>query len=163
MGTGRGRHYAERVTRNPLGTAAVAAHEAIVRLCASDLPTDELLQQVALRVRSVVPYAIAGWLPTDPGTLLYTGAYSEDVPGDMHLGLFENELTGGDFAPFSQILRQPRPVLTLGEATGGDLDLSPRHRRIHRPAGFRGELRAVFRAGGACWGVACFTRNEGDP
>lgn len=141
----------------------MVAHEAIARLCASDLPATELLAEVAARVRSVVPYAIGGWLPTDPDTLLYTGSFTEDVPGDMHLEFFENELTGSDFAQFSQILQQPRPVLTLSEATGGDLTLSSRHRTLHEPAGFRGELRAVFRAGGACWGVACFTRNTDEP
>src|SRR5690606_20068855 len=80
-----------------------------------------------------------------------------------HLGLFENELSGTDFARFSDLVDQPRPVMTLGEATGGDLELSTRHRTIHRPGGFSGELRAVFRAGGACWGVACLTREEGQP
>jgi len=151
------------VTRNALGTAAVAAHEAIVRLCAGDLPAIELLEQVAIRVRTVVPYATGGWLPTDPGTMLYTGAYTEDVPGELHLDLFENELADADFAKFSEIVALPRPVLTLGDATDGDLTRSVRHRRIHAPAGLRSELRAVFRTGGSCWGVACLSRTEDAP
>jgi len=36
-------------------------------------------------------------------------------------------------------------------------------RDLHLPNGYSGELRAVFSTGGACWGVACLTRREGEP
>jgi DNA-binding CsgD family transcriptional regulator len=151
------------MSRSPLGTAGTAAHEAIARLCAGDLAPLELLEQVARRVRSVVPYAAAGWLPTDPATLLHTGAFAEDVPAELHLRLIDNELTAEDFAKFSEIVRLPRPVLSLSKATEGQLERSARHRELYAPGGYRGELRAGFRAGGACWGVGCLTRAEGDP
>jgi DNA-binding CsgD family transcriptional regulator len=54
-------------------------------------------------------------------------------------------------------------VAILAHATHGEPELSARHRTIHRPLGFSGELRAVFATGGACWGVTCLTRREGDP
>ncbi len=82
-----------------LGIGAVAAHDAIVRLCAGNLPPLELLEQVARRVRTVVPYAAAGWLPTDPGTLLHTGVVADDVPGEIQLRLIDNELTEPDAIP----------------------------------------------------------------
>ena len=151
------------MSRSSLGTAGIAAHEAIVRLCAGDLPPLDLLEQVARRVRSVVPYAIAGWLPTDPATLLSTATFAENVPADMHLQLIDNELTAEDFAKFSQIARLPRPVLQLSQATGGELARSARHRKLYAPAGYGDELRAVFRARGACWGQGCLTRAEGEP
>jgi DNA-binding CsgD family transcriptional regulator len=149
--------------RSPLGIAAVAAHEAIVRLCASDMAPLELLAAVACRVRSVVPYAAAGWLTTDPGTLLHTGAVVEDLPGDLHLRLIENELTAEDFAKFSHVARLPRPALSLSAATDGEPMRSARRRTLCEPAGYGDELRAAFRAGGVCWGVACLTRAERDP
>ena len=139
------------------------AREAIVRLCASGLPTRELFEEIAARVRPVVPYVAAGWLSTDPATLLYTDAVVENVAGSLHLELFENELTTPDFGKFAGIVRQPQPVSVLSLATGGEPGLSARHRTIHRPNGFSGELRAVFATGGACWGVACLTRAEGEP
>jgi DNA-binding CsgD family transcriptional regulator len=151
------------MSRSPLGTAGIAAHEAIVRLCAGDLPPLALLEQVARRVRSVTPYAAAGWLPTDPATLLYTGAFTEGMGGDLRLRLIDNELTTEDFAKFSEIARLPRTALRLSEATGGELERSARHRKIYAPRGYRDELRVAFRAGGACWGVGCLTRGEDEP
>lgn len=150
------------MARRPLGTSAVVAHEAIVRLCSSDLPQLDLLEQIAARVRSVVPYDASSWLLTDPATLLYTGALSEDTPPEVCLAFMDNELTADDYAKFSQVARHPRSVVTLSEATGGDPARSPRHRRLNSPLGWREELRAAFRTGETCWGVANLTRAEGD-
>lgn len=149
--------------RSRSGIAGIAAEAAIVRLCAADLPPLALLEEVSRRVRSVVPYAAAGWLPTDPATLLHTSAFSEDVPSDVHMRLIDNELTADDFAKFSDVARLPRPVLRLSEATAGELERSPRHRTLNQPAGWRAELRVAFRTRGACWGVACMTRMDGEP
>ena len=149
--------------RSGLGTAGIAAEAAIVRLCAADLPPLALLEEVSRRVRSVVPYAAAGWLPTDPATLLQTSAFAENVPTDVHMRLIDNELTADDFAKFSDVARLPRPVLRLTEATAGELERSPRHRTLNKPAGWRAELRVAFRTRGACWGVACMTRLDGEP
>jgi DNA-binding CsgD family transcriptional regulator len=148
---------------SPLGTAGIAAREAIVRVCAADLLPLELLAQVARRVRRVVPYAAAGWLPTDPATLLHTGAVSEQVPAHLHLRLIENEIAADDLAKFSDITRLRRPVMPLSQATAGELERSVRHRELYAPAGYGDELRAAFRTGDACWGVGCLTRADGDP
>jgi DNA-binding CsgD family transcriptional regulator len=139
------------------------AREAVVRICASGLSTRELFEQVAARVRPIVPYAAAGWLSTDPATMLYTDAVAENISGSLQLAFVENELVAPDFAKFTEILRQHQPVAVLSAATGGEPELSSRHRTLHRPNGLSGELRAVFSTGGACWGVACLTRNEGVP
>jgi len=147
----------------PLGIKGDLARDAIIRACVSGHDTRTLFEQVAARLRPVVPYAGAGWLSTDPATLLYTDAFVENIPGGLHLEFFENELVAPDFAKFSTILRQRRPVSLLSEATAGDPARSARHRTLHQPLGFSGELRAVFASGDACWGVACLTRAEGDP
>jgi DNA-binding CsgD family transcriptional regulator len=151
------------VGRTPLSTAGITARDGIVRASANELPPLELLEEVARRVRSVVPYAAAGWLLTDPATLLHTGAFTEDVPRDLHLRLIDNELADDDFAKFSQIARSSRSVLSLSEATDGELERSARFRKIYAPEGYGAELRAAFRTRDACWAVACFAREEGAP
>ncbi len=147
----------------PLGLKADLARDAIIAACAAGHDARTLFEQVAARLRPVVPYVAAGWLSTDPATLLYTDVVAEDVDGGLHLQLFENELVEPDFAKFSAILRQPAPVAVLADSTGGAPDRSARHRTIHRPLGLDSELRAVFATGGACWGVSCLTRAEGEP
>jgi DNA-binding CsgD family transcriptional regulator len=139
------------------------AADAIAAVCARGLPTRELFEEVSKRLRPIVPYAGAGWLATDPATMLYTDAVVENVSSSLHLQLFENELLEPDYMKFSEILRQPRPVAILHEATAGEPERSARHRKIHRPHGLRGELRAVFATGGSCWGVTCLTRMQGEP
>jgi hypothetical protein len=139
--------------QGPLGLRGDLARDAIVQACASGLAERQLFELVAARLRPVVPYAAADWLSTDPATLLYTDAVAEGVDSDLHLQFFENELVEPDFAKFADIPRRPQPVAVLAEATRGEPERSARHRTIHRPLGFSGELRAVFATGGACWGV----------
>jgi DNA-binding CsgD family transcriptional regulator len=157
------RSISEVADQGPLGLRGDLARDAIVQACASGLAERQLFELVAARLRPVVPYAAAGWLSTDPATLLYTDAVAEGVDSDLHLQFFENELVEPDFAKFADILRRPQPVAVLAEATCGEPERSARHRTIHRPLGFSGELRAVFATGGACWGVTCLTRRDGEP
>jgi len=146
-----------------LGAAAIAARQSIVRLCASQLPPLELLEQVAHRVRSVVPYTTGGSTTVDPATLLCTGMFVEGAPQQMLRDLIDNEHTEADFAKFNQVARLRRPVLRLSEATDGALARSARHRKIYAPGGYGPELRAMFRTRGVCWGRGLWLRSEGDP
>jgi DNA-binding CsgD family transcriptional regulator len=145
------------------GTRAVVARAAIERLCDEDRPPLELLAEVARRVREAVPYAAAGWLLTDPATLLHTGALSEGVPAPLLSGLIDNELTAPDVTKFTAVARLPRPAVALSGATAGELARSARHRTLYAPAGYGDELRAAFRTGGACWGVVCLARTAEQP
>jgi DNA-binding CsgD family transcriptional regulator len=144
-------------------TRAVVARAAIERLCAEDHPPLELLAKVARRVRAAVPYAAAGWLLTDPATLLHTGALSEGVPAALLSSLIDNELTAADVTKFAAVARLPRPAVALSDATAGELARSARQRTLYAPAGFGDELRVAFRTGGACWGVACLARTVEQP
>ena len=152
-----------RTAIGPLGLKGDLARDAIIRTCASGLPARELFAQLGERLRPLVPYASAGWLSTDPATMLYTDAVVENVEGALHLQFFENELIAPDFAKFGELVRRPDRVAILSEVTAGDPTLSARHRDLPVPNGYSGELRAVFSTGGACWGVACLTRREGEP
>lgn len=146
-----------------LGLDARLAHDAIVRDCSAGLSARELLVRVSARLKPVVPFAAAGWLSTDPATLLYTDAVTEGVDSAAHERLFENELLEQDFAKFTRMLDSGRPVATLWEATDGQPSLSPRYEHIYRSLGLESELRAVLASAGTCWGVACLTRRQGDP
>jgi hypothetical protein len=110
-------YHAAMTDHGPLGLRGDLARDAILRDCTSGLDERELFAQIATRLRPVVPYAAAGWLSTDPATLLYTDAVVEGVDSNVHLQFFENELVVPDFAKFADILRQPHPVAILAHAT----------------------------------------------
>jgi DNA-binding CsgD family transcriptional regulator len=150
----------------PLVTSAVIAHEAIHRLSVSGLAPLDFLQEVAARVGSAVRYDAGAWLILDPATLLQTAAFIQglgDSSGDVHLRYVDNELLTPDFTKLTDVARRSHPVITLGEATGGDLSRSARHRTIHADLGVKHELRAAFRTGETTWGALCACRNEDQP
>jgi len=146
-----------------LGLDARLARDAIISDCSAGLTTRELFTRVSARLRPFVPFDAAGWLATDPATLLYTDAVTEGVDSAAHVRLFENELLESDFMKFAHILESGRSVATLWSATDGQPSLSPRYKKIYQPLGLEAELRAVFATGGSCWGIACLTRAEGAP
>ena len=151
---------------NLLGTNAVIAHEAIHRLSVSGRSQLDFLREVAVRVSSVVPYDAGAWLTTDPATLLQTGAFIQGLGegGDaVHLRYADNEILTPDFMKLTDVARLSRPVITLRDATDGELSRSTRHRTIHADLGTEHELRAVFRTGQTAWGFVCVCRNEGQP
>jgi DNA-binding CsgD family transcriptional regulator len=151
----------------PLGIGGAQAEAAIARLCTKGLPPLELFEQVAHRLRAVVPYAAGCWKPTDPDTLLFTGFAIEDpTPGTLRSVCWrfvDNELLEPDYAKFRTLARKPMPVTTLHKETHGEAERSGRYRRIHRKLGFGAELRAVFRRGEACWGSVALVRRAGEP
>ena len=151
---------------NLLDTNAVIAHEAIHRLSVSGRSQLDFLREVAVRVSSVVPYDAGAWLTTDPATLLQTGAFIQGLGegGDaVHLRYADNEILTPDFMKLTDVARLSRPVITLRDATDGELSRSTRHRTIHADLGTEHELRAVFRTGQTAWGFVCVCRNEGQP
>jgi DNA-binding CsgD family transcriptional regulator len=146
-----------------LTTEQVAGRDAIGRLCASGLSTLELLERVARRVRATVPHASAGFLSADPATLLKTGGFVEQVPRQLHMLLFENEVFWDDFAKFEQMARSGQRAVSLAAETEDELERSRRFREIYRPRGLHDELRVIFRSGSAVLGVGCIVRAEGTP
>jgi len=148
------------------GTAGVVAYEAIHRLATSGLTQLELLEEVARRVRAVVPYDSGAWMTVDPATLLHTGVFVEGAhrdSGAVHLRYADNEYLAPDFLKLVDVARLRTPVLTLREATGGDQALSRRHRTIHADLGVGEELRAVFRSGATVLGAVCLCRDAEQP
>lgn len=151
-----------RVGRAPLGTAGIAAHEGIRRACARGLEPLSLLEEVARKVRAVVPYSSSGWLLTDPATLLHTGAYTEDLSPELHRGLVDNELFDDDVAKFADVARLRQPAVTLHRVTSGEPQRSARYRKHYAEHGYGAELRAAFRTRSACQAVVCVARGDGE-
>jgi DNA-binding CsgD family transcriptional regulator len=154
------------MTTATLGTKAVAAREAIVELTHSGLGSMALIAEVAERIQRVVPYETSAYMLTDPATHLpmHTHIHSVyEVKPEVHMAYAENEFLVPDFAKMTDIVESERPVLTLRDATGGDMLRSTRHREIHPLHNVGEEMRVGFRSAGALWGVACFTRDTGRP
>jgi DNA-binding CsgD family transcriptional regulator len=150
----------------PLGVYGAEAEAAVARLCVRGLPALELFEQVAPRLRALVPYTAGCWKSTDPDTLLFTGFAIEDsTPGTLRSACWrfvDNELLEPDHAKFRDLVRKRQPVTTLHEATHGEEERSARYRTIHQKLGFGAELRAVFRSGQACWGSMALVRRAGE-
>ncbi len=75
-----------------LGARAAAVRETIAELCESPPSAVDLIEAVATRVRSVVPYDTGNWMITDPATLLPTSIFTVDATPAQQRAFTELEL-----------------------------------------------------------------------
>jgi DNA-binding CsgD family transcriptional regulator len=144
-----------------LGARAAAVRETIAELCESPPSAVDLIEAVATRVRSVVPYDTGNWMITDPATLLPTSIFTVDATPAQQRAFTELELGyDDDVNRFDSLAQAAQPVASLSGATGGDLAASRRYREIHRRFGLGDELRAVARSSHATWGMGCINRAD---
>ena len=155
------------MVRNPLGAKGVTAEAAIARLCLKGLPALDLFERVSVPFRRAVPYRAGCWKPLDPRTLLWTGFGIEDGgTGTLAAArerFIDNELLDRDYGKYHELLRRRLPVSTLHRETRGEVHRSARYRHLSRSLGLGPELRAMFRAAGACWGSVALLRGEDQP
>jgi len=137
--------------RAQIAAEAVAGHDA-----------RELLRRVVPAFARALPFDAAGFCPTDPDTLLWTGGLVTGLPAESVPEFFESELLAGDPLNFRDMLARGRVAGTLAEATGGVLERSPRYRRMYAPRGIGAELRLAFTVDGRCWGTACLLRERAE-
>ena len=135
----------------------------IVESCQSGLPPEALRDHVLSRLRKAVPFDAAFWSTVDPTTLLQTRPHQVGIPAETIPYFIQNEFFDADINKWTGLARHRMGVGTLVQATGDDMEASPRYRDIFRPLGLGDELRAVFRVGGACWGYMCLHREAGMP
>jgi DNA-binding CsgD family transcriptional regulator len=134
------------------------AEQSIIELCRSGLDPERLRAGLLPRLRRAVHADGLWWATVDPGTLLFTGTYQEDIPERTKPYFLENEFVADDVNKWVDLARHPDGVRTLHDATGGVWSRSARYSEIFEPLGFGDELRAVFRVQGASWGFLCMHR-----
>ena len=136
----------------------------VARECARAQDPLDLLEHVAAKVRTAVPYSNAGWILVDPDTMLMNGVYGEGVDRETHLALIEAEMSDeADFSKFVELAAARVPAVALSAATGGTLARSSRWRTVYQPRGYGDELRAAFTSGSTTWGHACLIRRADEP
>lgn len=115
---------------------ARSARRGITELVAQAPPARELLDEVEVRLRRVVPFDSGGWWTTDPETLLPTELWNFDIA-----------------------------VIARELAPGGDVRLEGNNPAVPSadPSGSGSDLRFVSRSGESIWGAACWTRAAGEP
>ncbi len=100
-----------------------------------------------------VPFDGVCIVTMDPATLLPTGEVIETgLPEEATARIAEIEIRGGDVNTFAGLARTDRHAASLSAATGGELDLSLRHREVRAPNGLGDELRAALVGDSGTWG-----------
>lgn len=140
-----------------------AAYDSITRLCGRAEADGQLFRALARQLRPVVAFRTGGWGRVDPLTLLPMSGLLVEAGHDRMPQLIRHEYLEPDFAKYRDLARQPVPVQTLWQATGGDLGRSFRYRSVLAGLGYGDVLRAVFRCDGTAWGAMYLARSAADP
>jgi DNA-binding CsgD family transcriptional regulator len=148
-----------------LGARAAAVRETIAELCDQPPAPVELLEEVAERVRRIVPYDIGAWMTTDPTTLLPMSISTVGSSPELSVAYSRAELIEApdDVNTYDEMLRMGQAAAALSLATGGDFEQSYRYRQVHLPSGQADELRMVARNAGSTWAISCVSRADDLP
>lgn len=133
----------------------------IEELAGADLGWVAFASATAEVLRRVIPFERMCWHPVDPGTLLFTGSFTENVVCSA-AWLAEHEYVLDDVNKWAFLARSGYRAGSLNHATHGDLSLSARFRSSESfGQAFADELRASFVEEGTYWGSAGFIRDPG--
>lgn len=123
-----------------------------------DRPVRDVLFDLVEALHQAAEFDAYALLLTDPDTMLPFGGLADGLAADISVPFWDNELLDPDFAKFNDLARSSDSVVSLHEATDGQLMRSPRFRKLYEPMGAADELRVAFRSGETCWAVACLVR-----
>ncbi|HYQ84379.1 MAG TPA: GAF domain-containing protein, partial [Rubrobacter sp.] len=143
--------------------SAERVRQQIVRLSHAGLDSRTFRVEVVRHLQKAIPVDASFFATADPATLLFTSAVLDDVLARATPQFVENEFLIDDSAKFARLARGRSPVDSLGVATKGELDLSPRYREILAPMDLGDELRAALVVGSKCWGFMCLHRERSSP
>ena len=140
--------------------SAERTRQEIFRLSRAGLDSRTFRVEAVRRLQKLIPIDASFFATADPATLLFTSAVVDDVLARSTPQFIENEFLKDDSVKFVRLARSRSPVDSLGVATKGDLDLSPRYREILAPMDLGDELRAALVVGSKCWGFVCLHRER---
>ena len=132
----------------------------MLRKCHLGLEVADLQRRVLRSLRGLMPVDAAFFATADPGTLLFTGSYSEEPLLAAAPLFLDNEFGAADVNRFSSLARSVPSVASLDGVTHHRRFASPRYREIMRPLGLGDELRAALVTGSECWGYLCLHRED---
>jgi DNA-binding CsgD family transcriptional regulator len=142
---------------------AERVRQEIVRLCHAGLDSRTFRVEAVSHLQKAIPIDASFFATADPATLLFTSAVLDDVLARATAQFVENEFLRDDSVKFARLARGRSPVDSLGVATKGELDLSPRYQEILEPMDLGDELRAALLVGSKCWGFMCLHRERSSP
>jgi DNA-binding CsgD family transcriptional regulator len=143
--------------------SAERVRQEIVRLCHAGLDSRTFRVESVRHLQKAIPVDASFFATADPATLLFTGAVLDDVLASATAQFLENEFMQEDAVKFARLVRGRSPVDSLGAATRGEWDLSPRYQEILAPMNLGDELRAALVVGSKCWGFMCLHRERSNP
>jgi DNA-binding CsgD family transcriptional regulator len=135
----------------------------LIRLCQAGLDSRTLRIEIIKQLRTVIPIDLSFFTTADPATLLFTGAVVDDLLMRTTSEFIENEFLQSDVNKFAWMARNNTSVMSLVQATQGELESSQRYREILAPHDLGDELRAVLSTGTVCWGFMCLHRAHSSP
>lgn len=122
----------------------------------------EVCQAMVASMHELTRFAACAVMTTDAVTMLPSGGVVEGFgPADC-APFWDNELLDPDFNKFADLARSTDPVATLRETLDGDLERSPRWRKLYAAYGIGDELRIAVRTGASCLAVGAFIRSADD-
>jgi DNA-binding CsgD family transcriptional regulator len=136
------------------------AEREVVRQCHLGLDVTALQHAVLASLRRLMPVDAAFFATADPGTWLFTGAYTEEPLRAVTSLFLANEFGAADLNRFSSLARSAPRAASLDAATHGQRLASARYREILRPLGLGDELRAALVTDSECWGFLCLHRTD---
>src|SRR5919107_6335864 len=109
------------------GRSAERIKQEIIHLCHAGLDSRTFRVETVRRLRKVIPVDVSFFATADPATLLFTSAVVDEVLARATAQFLENEFLKDDSVKFVSLAMGRSPVNSLGAATKGELDLSPRY------------------------------------
>jgi DNA-binding CsgD family transcriptional regulator len=143
--------------------SAERVRQEVIRLSHAGLDSRTFRVEAVRRLRKAIPVDVSFFATADPATLLFTSAVLDDILARATPQFVENEFMREDAVKFARLARRRSPVDSLGAATKGDLELSPRYQEILAPMDLGDELRAALVVGSKCWGFMCLHRERSSP
>ncbi len=142
-----------------MGIAAFTrARDRLLAADATETTVQSVCEEIVRAFHDVARFDACAFMTTDPETLLPSGGVVEGFDADDCVPFWDNELLDADFNKFTDLARSHDPVATLFEAVDGDLERSPRYRKLFARASLSDELRAAFVAGSSCLAIGAFAR-----